>query len=326
MRTPSWRNQSRWARIEEKWEALSSHTPYGGLGAAYLILIIVSFFFVLLYYFTVFTLIAVALATTIYFFFVAPRRKRKKTEKEIHFVPEFRIYRKGKTNIRAVKRGWSWPAFFFSCIWAFAKGLNSLAGSILIVGVLIGAVLGTVTSGDTQEELLFLEWISFAVWLGIRGNKELEKSLAQKGFTFCKPVYAETGKKAVSLFLSANEFVCSQCGARLSADDGFCQTCGARDDGYEDNGTEESRSDEDFPPFDPSLNAETEKAKHYGRVLGLRGKVTVQDIKRNYKDLIAKNHPDKVQHMHEDFQRLAESKTKEINEAYEYFKNKYSFD
>lgn len=326
MRTPSWRNQSRWARIEEKWEALSSHTPYGGLGAAYIILIIVSFFFVLLYYFTVFTLIAVALATTIYFVFVAPRRKRKKTEKGIHFVPEFRIYRRGKTNVHAVKKGWSWPAFFFSCIWAFAKGLNSLAGSILILGFLIGAVLATVTSGNTQEELLFLEWISFAVWLGIRGNKELEKNLAQKGFTFCKSIYTETSKKAISLFLSANEFVCPQCGATVLPDDDFCQSCGERLDRDEDSGSEQPRSDEEFPPFDSSLDSETEKAKRYGRVLGLRGKVTIHDIKRNYKDLIAKNHPDKVQHMDEDFQRLAESKTKEINEAYEYFKNKYSFD
>jgi len=41
--------------------------------------------------------------------------------------------------------------------------------------------------------------------------------------------------------------------------------------------------------------------------------------------LVAKYHPDKVNHLAREFQDLAENKTKEINEAYQYFRNKYNF-
>ena len=102
---------------------------------------------------------------------------------------------------------------------------------------------------------------------------------------------------------------------------------------YVDNRREEYRSqreaEEDFKQsqsYNSASDEDLEKAKRYGKVLGLHGKVTIDDIKQNYRDLIAKYHPDKVQHLGEELQRVAEAKTKEINEAYEYFKKKYSFD
>ncbi len=65
--------------------------------------------------------------------------------------------------------------------------------------------------------------------------------------------------------------------------------------------------------------------KHHARVLGLNGDVSPENIKRLYRQLIAKYHPDKVQHLGQEFQRLAESKTREINEAYDYFSRKLRF-
>ncbi len=44
-----------------------------------------------------------------------------------------------------------------------------------------------------------------------------------------------------------------------------------------------------------------------------------ETIKRNYKELLGKYHPDKVQHLGPEFQEMAEKKTREILEAYEYF-------
>ncbi|MCA9743390.1 MAG: J domain-containing protein [Deferribacteres bacterium] len=72
------------------------------------------------------------------------------------------------------------------------------------------------------------------------------------------------------------------------------------------------------------FTTEAEKQKYYGRVLGLSGKVTTEDVKSAYLHLIARYHPDRVQYLGEEFQRIAEKKTKEINKAFQYFKQRYN--
>jgi len=61
----------------------------------------------------------------------------------------------------------------------------------------------------------------------------------------------------------------------------------------------------------------------YARVLGLKGQVTRSDVKKAYRQLLAKYHPDKVDHLGEEFKDIAEEKTKAIVEAYAYFRKKY---
>jgi hypothetical protein len=65
------------------------------------------------------------------------------------------------------------------------------------------------------------------------------------------------------------------------------------------------------------------KEKSYGIVLGLKGKVSLNDIKKAYQIKIKEYHPDKVASMGEDIKKLAEEETKKINEAYSYFLKKY---
>ena len=67
----------------------------------------------------------------------------------------------------------------------------------------------------------------------------------------------------------------------------------------------------------------TKDERYFGRVLGLSGKISKADITNRYKQLIAKYHPDKVLHLGTEFQQMAEQKTKQINEAYEFFRRKY---
>ncbi len=71
---------------------------------------------------------------------------------------------------------------------------------------------------------------------------------------------------------------------------------------------------------DPPL---TKDERYYARVLGLKGKLTRADLKKCYRDLVAKYHPDKVQHLGAEFQDMAEQKAKLINEAYEFFRERY---
>lgn len=53
--------------------------------------------------------------------------------------------------------------------------------------------------------------------------------------------------------------------------------------------------------------------------------LTQAEIKEAYRKMIAQYHPDRLQGLGVELQALAEAKTKEINEAYEYFKQFYGF-
>ncbi len=62
----------------------------------------------------------------------------------------------------------------------------------------------------------------------------------------------------------------------------------------------------------------------YFEVLGLQPGAGFDQIKSAYRQLSMKYHPDKVNHLGEEFRRVAEEKMKEINAAYNYLKNKYA--
>jgi DnaJ-domain-containing protein 1 len=63
----------------------------------------------------------------------------------------------------------------------------------------------------------------------------------------------------------------------------------------------------------------------YRTILGVTDRDSPATIKAKYKELLAKYHPDKVQHLGREFQEMAEMKTKAITEAYEFFRKKGNF-
>lgn len=57
-------------------------------------------------------------------------------------------------------------------------------------------------------------------------------------------------------------------------------------------------------------------------VLGVSRSASFDEIKKAYRTLSMQYHPDKVSHLGEEFRRVAEDKMKEINAAYQYFKDR----
>lgn len=74
---------------------------------------------------------------------------------------------------------------------------------------------------------------------------------------------------------------------------------------------QESNSDKNHK----SSNA-TQSQDNFYEILGVVEGVSFEEIKKAYKKLIIKYHPDKVSHLGEEFKILAENKTKEINNAF----------
>ncbi|MEE4314444.1 MAG: DnaJ domain-containing protein, partial [Desulfofustis sp.] len=67
-----------------------------------------------------------------------------------------------------------------------------------------------------------------------------------------------------------------------------------------------------------------ESDSHYYAVLGLEPGADMETIKKAYRRLSMKYHPDKVSHLGDEFRSVAEEKMKEINSAYDYFKKKFA--
>ncbi|TBV81786.1 MAG: J domain-containing protein [Desulfobulbaceae bacterium] len=59
---------------------------------------------------------------------------------------------------------------------------------------------------------------------------------------------------------------------------------------------------------------------HHYHTMGLEPGADFEQIKKAYRNLSKQYHPDKVNHLGEEFRRVAEEKMKEINESYHYFK------
>jgi len=64
--------------------------------------------------------------------------------------------------------------------------------------------------------------------------------------------------------------------------------------------------------------------KHHAKVLELSGKVTCSDIRDAYRTAVRLWHPDKVAHMHPDLIAFAHDRMTEINNAMNYFRERYS--
>jgi uncharacterized membrane protein YkvA (DUF1232 family) len=60
------------------------------------------------------------------------------------------------------------------------------------------------------------------------------------------------------------------------------------------------------------------------RVLGIDRSASVEDIKHAYRELASKYHPDKLEHLGDEFKALAETRFKEIQKAYQELTEKRS--
>ena len=116
---------------------------------------------------------------------------------------QFNIYTHPAGMAEAVKQGWSWPAFFFGFMWAFAKRQWALGGAVLGGAFALGFVLGLIDAGLAGGLVLNLASFILTIVFGLNGNAWREKNLMSRGYTRTDTVTAANAEAALALMSKA---------------------------------------------------------------------------------------------------------------------------
>ena len=112
---------------------------------------------------------------------------------------KFDIYFHSSVGYQAVKQGFSWPAFFFTWIWAFYHRLVGSGLAILSVTFFFLPFAYIYNNeGNTGAALiLLLINLGFVILFGEQGNNWISQNLLHKGFNFVKKISASSTQNAV---------------------------------------------------------------------------------------------------------------------------------
>ena len=99
------------------------------------------------------------------------------------------VYEHPHFGREVVKRGFIWPAFLFTFIWAWAKGMVAVGFAILGALFLIGVPLGILDIDEQGADgIASLIAIGVSVFIGSNASKWRCKHLRKKGYKLVETV------------------------------------------------------------------------------------------------------------------------------------------
>ncbi|MBO1109425.1 DUF2628 domain-containing protein [Plesiomonas shigelloides] len=116
---------------------------------------------------------------------------------------QYKIFRNASGQVEAVKQGWSWPAFFFSVIWAIAKRLWIIAIWAILIVMAIGTFLSLNVDYEYSYQITNIISLLVYVVFGVYGNRWREKHLLTRGFKHVETLTAANPAGAVALYSKA---------------------------------------------------------------------------------------------------------------------------
>ena len=116
---------------------------------------------------------------------------------------QYKVFKHPSGTSEAVKQGWSWPAFFFSFIWAMVKKIWGLGVGVLIGTLVFGFIVGAAGGGEGGDALINIVAIIVNVIFGMNGNSWREKNLISRGYEQVDTVTAANPEGAIALHLKA---------------------------------------------------------------------------------------------------------------------------
>ena len=105
----------------------------------------------------------------------------------------------------AIKRGFSWPAFFLVWMWAFAKKLWTIgfAHLAIVVFILVPFVLDLDLDIEGIELVGTLFWLGAGVFFGIKGNEWRRLALLRVGWVRVERINAKSTSAAFEQYTDA---------------------------------------------------------------------------------------------------------------------------
>lgn len=112
----------------------------------------------------------------------------------------FLLYVHPDKGFKAVKSGFSWPAFFFMLFWACFKRLYGFGLLMFCIWLFIVAAYAvTVFEGlDFSDTIFTILLLVYAVAMGISGNNYLSQSLVKRGYKLVGTIQAESAGAALA--------------------------------------------------------------------------------------------------------------------------------
>ncbi len=111
------------------------------------------------------------------------------------------LYKHPDKGFKAIKFGFSWPAFFFMLFWAFVKRLYGFGLLMFFIWLAIVAVymMAVFQSMDYPDIIYTLLLLCYAFVMGFLGNRYLSKDLLKKGYKHVKTVETDSLKAALEI-------------------------------------------------------------------------------------------------------------------------------
>ena len=114
-------------------------------------------------------------------------------EKPIGLAKHFDVFVSPTLGMTAIKRGFSWPGFFFTAMWCLVKGLY--AYSLLLWLLLIGL-------RAVAPDVWLIASVAAQLGVGFMGNEWLRRRATRRGFSLAAAVRAVTPAQAVMMYLA----------------------------------------------------------------------------------------------------------------------------
>ena len=115
---------------------------------------------------------------------------------------QFELYSNSQGLFKAVKQGWSWPAFIFGILWAITKRLWSLVINVVFIYLVLG-IVSIFIGGVLVEIIGNIVALGVFVVFGAKGNVWWEMNLQSKGYEFKDSVTAANSKDAIAQYLKS---------------------------------------------------------------------------------------------------------------------------
>lgn len=113
-------------------------------------------------------------------------------------MPTYDVYHHPARGYDAVKRGFSWPGFFFCFYWAAFKELWVIACALVLVTLIpeVVDVLTGITDPTDFWSLSMPAYAVFAILAGFRGNAWRRENLIGRGFELAAEESAASPERA----------------------------------------------------------------------------------------------------------------------------------